>query len=87
MKLSNASIDNHSCTREQCSVLVALVVCRSNMAMFINLVFPTSYIWILLRSQAAYPLPYLRESKLWPSVGKINDVYGDKNLVAKIHRE
>eukprot|EP00041_Stephanoeca_diplocostata_P016008 m.311491 g.311491 ORF g.311491 m.311491 type:complete len:1006 (-) comp20223_c0_seq1:227-3244(-) len=40
-----------------------------------------------LRTKAAYPLPYLRERKLWPSVGKINDVHGDKNLIAKIHRE
>jgi glycine dehydrogenase len=33
------------------------------------------------RSQAAYPLPYVRERKFWPSVGRINDTYGDRNIV------
>jgi glycine dehydrogenase len=33
------------------------------------------------RSQAAYPLPYVRDRKFWPSVGRINDTYGDRNIV------
>ena len=33
------------------------------------------------RRQAAYPLPYLREHKFWPSVGRIDNVHGDRNLV------
>ena len=33
------------------------------------------------RQQAAFPLPYLKNNKFWPSVGKINDAYGDRNLV------
>lgn len=33
------------------------------------------------REQAAYPLPWVRENKFWPSVAKIDNVYGDKNLV------
>jgi len=32
------------------------------------------------REQAAYPLPYLREHKFWPSVARIDAVYGDRNL-------
>lgn len=28
------------------------------------------------REQAAYPLPYLRRNKFWPTVGRVNDVYG-----------
>jgi glycine dehydrogenase len=32
------------------------------------------------REQAAYPLPYLKESKFWPSVGRVDNVYGDRNL-------
>ncbi len=32
------------------------------------------------REQAAYPLPYLRTSKFWPSVGRIDNPYGDRNL-------
>ncbi|MFQ5638088.1 MAG: aminomethyl-transferring glycine dehydrogenase [bacterium] len=33
------------------------------------------------RTKAAYPLPYLKENKFWPSVGRIDNVYGDRNLV------
>ena len=32
------------------------------------------------REQAAYPLPYLREKKFWPSVARVDDAYGDTNL-------
>lgn len=33
------------------------------------------------REEAAYPLPYLRQSKFWPTVGRIDNVFGDRNLV------
>jgi glycine dehydrogenase len=33
------------------------------------------------RQQAAYPLPYLKVHKFWPSVGRIDNVHGDRNLV------
>ena len=33
------------------------------------------------RSQAAYPLESLRENKYWPPVGRLDHVYGDRNLV------
>jgi len=33
------------------------------------------------RQQAAFPLPWVKERKFWPSVGRIDDVYGDRNLV------
>ena len=33
------------------------------------------------RQQAAYPLPYLRTNKFWPSVGRIDNAYGDRNLM------
>ena len=32
------------------------------------------------REQAAYPAPWLREHKFWPSVGRIDNVWGDRNL-------
>ncbi|KAF2673207.1 glycine dehydrogenase [Microthyrium microscopicum] len=32
------------------------------------------------RETAAYPLPWLREKKFWPSVTRLNDTYGDLNL-------
>jgi glycine dehydrogenase len=33
------------------------------------------------REVAAYPVPEVRHHKFWPSVGRIDDVYGDRNLV------
>jgi len=32
------------------------------------------------RETAAYPVPSLVERKFWPSVGKLDDVYGDRNV-------
>lgn len=33
------------------------------------------------RQKAAYPLPYIREAKFWPSVSRVDNAYGDRNLV------
>jgi glycine dehydrogenase len=33
------------------------------------------------REQAAFPLPWLRANKIWPAVGRIDNVYGDRNLI------
>lgn len=33
------------------------------------------------REKACYPLNSLREGKFWPSVGRIDNVFGDRNLV------
>lgn len=33
------------------------------------------------RQSAAFPAPWLRQCKYWPPVGRIDNVYGDKNLV------
>ncbi|MFP2996215.1 aminomethyl-transferring glycine dehydrogenase [Spongiivirga sp. MCCC 1A20706] len=33
------------------------------------------------RQKAAYPLSYLSENKFWPSVRRVDDAYGDRNLI------
>jgi glycine dehydrogenase len=33
------------------------------------------------REQAAYPAPYLKKHKFWPAVARIDNPYGDRNLV------
>jgi glycine dehydrogenase len=33
------------------------------------------------REKAAYPAPWTREFKFWPTVGRIDNAYGDRNLV------
>src|SRR5690606_16475938 len=33
------------------------------------------------RKEAAYPLDYITENKFWPSVRRVDDAYGDRNLM------
>jgi len=33
------------------------------------------------REQACFPAPWLHDHKFWPAVGRIDNVYGDRNLV------
>lgn len=33
------------------------------------------------RTKAAYPASYVSENKFWPSVGRVDNTYGDRNLV------
>lgn len=33
------------------------------------------------RKKAAYPLPFVAANKFWPAVGRVDNAYGDRNLV------
>jgi len=33
------------------------------------------------REKAAFPLPYIKESKYWPPVGRVDNAKGDRNLI------
>jgi glycine dehydrogenase len=33
------------------------------------------------RQSAAFPLSYIRENKFWPSVARVNNTHGDRNLI------
>ena len=33
------------------------------------------------REKAAFPLDYVRDNKFWPSVRRVDDAYGDRNLI------
>ena len=33
------------------------------------------------RTEAAYPLPWVKHNKFWPSVARVNNTFGDRNLV------
>ncbi|NNF85867.1 MAG: aminomethyl-transferring glycine dehydrogenase [Winogradskyella sp.] len=43
----------------------------------------TSDEWLLpyTRQKAAFPLDYVKENKFWPSVRRVDDAYGDRNLI------
>ncbi len=36
---------------------------------------------VYTRKQAAFPLDYLQYNKFWPSVSRVNNTYGDRNLI------
>jgi glycine dehydrogenase len=33
------------------------------------------------RQEAAYPAPWLKEYKYWPPVGRVDNAFGDRNLI------
>jgi glycine dehydrogenase len=33
------------------------------------------------REEAAFPLAWIKENKIWPAVGRVDNAYGDRNLV------
>ena len=33
------------------------------------------------RQEAAFPLAYVADNKFWPSVRRVDDAYGDRNLM------
>ncbi len=33
------------------------------------------------RTAAAFPLPYVKENKFWPTIGRVNNTHGDRNLI------
>ncbi|MTI21985.1 glycine dehydrogenase (aminomethyl-transferring), partial [Fulvivirga sp. RKSG066] len=33
------------------------------------------------REKAVYPLPYVKGNKFWPTVGRVDNAYGDRNLI------
>jgi glycine cleavage system P protein (glycine dehydrogenase) len=36
------------------------------------------------RMEAAFPMAMTRQNKFWPAVGRVDNVYGDRNLVATL---
>ncbi|WP_186753677.1 aminomethyl-transferring glycine dehydrogenase [Echinicola salinicaeni] len=46
-----------------------------------NMVMSETWDFPYSREQAIYPLEYVRNSKFWPTVRRIDSAYGDRNLV------
>lgn len=36
------------------------------------------------REQAAFPAAWVRQAKFWPSVSRVDNVYGDRHLVSRV---
>ena len=47
----------------------------------INLVVNDQWNYRYSRAKAVFPLPWVKEHKFWPSVRRVNDAFGDRNLI------
>jgi glycine dehydrogenase len=47
----------------------------------VNLAVNDEWTFSYSRQKAVYPLSWVKEHKFWPSVRRVNDAYGDRNLV------
>jgi glycine dehydrogenase len=47
----------------------------------LEMVTADSWVYPYSRQEAAFPLPYVGENKFWPGVRRVDDAYGDRNLV------
>jgi hypothetical protein len=39
------------------------------------------------REEAAFPAPWVKTAKFWPATSRVDNVYGDRNLVARLSEE
>ncbi|WP_185849823.1 aminomethyl-transferring glycine dehydrogenase [Blattabacterium cuenoti] len=47
----------------------------------LDLLTENNWIYPYTREKAAYPLSWVKERKFWPSISRIDDGYGDRNLI------
>ena len=47
----------------------------------LNMVTADTWHFPYSRETAAFPLEYVRDNKFWPSVRRVDDAYGDRNLI------
>ncbi len=47
----------------------------------LDMVTSSEWLFPYSREAAAFPLDYVKEHKFWPSVRRIDDAYGDRNLI------
>jgi glycine dehydrogenase len=47
----------------------------------ISLAVNDNWDFVYSRQKALYPLNWVKEHKFWPSVRRVNDAFGDRNLI------
>ncbi len=47
----------------------------------LQMVTSDSWLFGYSREKAAFPLPYVSENKFWPSIRRVDEAYGDRNLI------
>ena len=46
----------------------------------LSIVTSSSWVYTYTREKAAFPLPFISKNKFWPSVSRIDNAHGDRNL-------
>jgi len=46
-----------------------------------DMVISTEWTRPYSREKAAFPMPYLKQSKFWPTTGRLDNVFGDRNVI------
>ncbi len=46
-----------------------------------EVIMSSEWMYPYSREEAAYPRAWVKDKKFWPSVSRIDNVYGDRNLV------
>jgi glycine dehydrogenase len=47
----------------------------------LNMVTKDEWVYPYSREKAAFPLPYVSDNKFWPSIRRVDEAYGDRNLI------
>ena len=47
----------------------------------LEMITSTNWIYPYSREAAAFPLDYVKDNKFWPTVRRVDDAYGDRNLI------
>ncbi|AFJ90484.1 aminomethyl-transferring glycine dehydrogenase [Blattabacterium sp. (Blaberus giganteus)] len=47
----------------------------------IDILTKNEWIYPYSREKAAYPLPWIKDRKFWPPINRVDDGYGDRNLI------
>jgi len=52
-----------------------------------NMVLSENWSKPYTREQAAFPKEWVKQSKFWPTVGRVDNVWGDRNLITKLQAQ
>ncbi|MCF8274779.1 MAG: aminomethyl-transferring glycine dehydrogenase [Flavobacteriaceae bacterium] len=47
----------------------------------LEMITSTNWVYPYSREEAAFPLDYVKQNKFWPTVRRVDDAYGDRNLI------
>ena len=76
--------DNPNISITQWPTVTVVIPCRNaerHIAHTLDMVLSSEWNFPYSREKAAMPAPWLRQIKFWPSVARLDNASGDRNLV------